>query len=125
MRVDPIQLSTVTLKPDELTCMRWAAEGRSMQDIADIENMSYHICSSCGHREHIFGHGGARKAAADAQVPFLGEIPLETAIRDKADAGTPIVAADPHHPVSEAFKNIAARIWAALPEQKPAQQLKG
>lgn len=45
MRVDPIQFSTVTLKPDELTCMRWSAEGRSMQDIADIENMSYHnVC---------------------------------------------------------------------------------
>lgn len=45
MRVDPIQLSTVTLKPDELTCLRWSAEGRSMQDIAQIENMSYsNVC---------------------------------------------------------------------------------
>lgn len=75
-----------------------------------IENMSYHTCSSCGHRDHIFGHGGARKKAADLGVEFLGEIPLLTEIREKSDTGLPIVAADPLHPAADAFKNIAARV---------------
>lgn len=88
-----------------------------------VENMSYHVCEGCGRREEIFGHGGARAAAARENVPFLGEIPLETAVRDKGDAGTPIVAALPHHKVSEAFMNIAARIWAALPERRPEKAL--
>ncbi|MDE1151923.1 MAG: Mrp/NBP35 family ATP-binding protein [Micavibrio sp.] len=89
-----------------------------------IENMSYHICSHCGTREHIFGHGGVRAAAAELGVEFLGEIPLEVKVRENADAGTPIVAALPQHPIGEAFKNIAARIWMKLPEQVPTQKLK-
>ncbi|MCB1721334.1 MAG: Mrp/NBP35 family ATP-binding protein [Rhodospirillales bacterium] len=52
-----------------------------------VENMSTHICSACGHEEHIFGHGGARKEAEKLGVPFLGEIPLSADIRKKADAG--------------------------------------
>jgi len=85
-----------------------------------VENMSYHTCQSCGHREDIFGHGGARAAAGRLNVPFLGEIPLISAIRVQADAGVPIVAADAAHPASEVFMNIAARLWAALPEKKAA-----
>lgn len=53
-----------------------------------IENMSTHICSSCGHEEHIFGHGGAKAEAERMNIPFLGEIPLSADIRAKADAGT-------------------------------------
>jgi ATP-binding protein involved in chromosome partitioning len=52
-----------------------------------IENMSTHICSNCGHEEHIFGHGGARAEAEKLGVPFLGEVPLSADIRIKADAG--------------------------------------
>lgn len=85
-----------------------------------IENMSYHQCAQCGHREDIFGHGGAREAAARLNVPFLGEIPLQPAIRQQADAGLPLVAAQPAHPASERFMNIAARIWTMLPEKKAA-----
>jgi len=54
-----------------------------------IENMSTHICSNCGHEEHIFGHGGARKEAENLGVPFLGEIPLDIAVREGGDAGKP------------------------------------
>ena len=56
-----------------------------------IENMSYHKCAQCGHEEHIFGHGGARKEAEKLGVAFLGEIPLSADIRAKADAGDPYV----------------------------------
>ena len=60
-----------------------------------VENMSTHICSKCGHEEHIFGHGGARKEAETLGIPFLGEIPLDLAIRTAGDGGAPIVAARP------------------------------
>lgn len=59
-----------------------------------IENMSTHVCSNCGHEEHIFGHGGAKAEAEKLGVPFLGEIPLSADIREKADAGEPFVLAD-------------------------------
>lgn len=78
-----------------------------------VENMSYHTCSQCGHREHIFDHGRARAAAADMGLPFLGEIPLLQEVREKADAGRPL-----DHAASEVFLNIAARLWAALPERR-------
>ncbi|MGB4108068.1 MAG: Mrp/NBP35 family ATP-binding protein [Alphaproteobacteria bacterium] len=55
-----------------------------------IENMSTHVCSNCGHEEHIFGHGGARKEAERLGVPFLGEIPLDASIRKNSDEGKPV-----------------------------------
>lgn len=76
-----------------------------------VENMSYHICANCGHREEIFNHGGARRAAVDLGVPFLGEIPLRADIRAASDAGT--APAD-----AEIFSNIAARVWTTLPAEK-------
>ncbi len=85
-----------------------------------IENMSYHICSGCGDRAELFGHGGGEKMARQFGVPFLGEIPLVREIREAGDTGKPIVAADPQHPQSQAFRGIAARIIseiAARPEQ--------
>ncbi len=83
--------------------------------IGVIENMSYHVCSSCGHRAEIFGHGGGARMAQRFQVPFLGEIPLYRAVRACADAGRPIVAADPAHPVSVVIREIARKItnWLA------------
>ncbi len=56
-----------------------------------IENMSMFVCPNCGTRHDIFGHGGARREAARIGVPFLGEIPLELALRETSDAGRPIV----------------------------------
>jgi ATP-binding protein involved in chromosome partitioning len=78
-----------------------------------IENMSYHICSSCGHDEDIFGHGQVKIAAAKLGVPFLGEIPLSMDIRKAADDGNPH-----RHAMNETFKNIAARVWMGLPEKR-------
>lgn len=83
-----------------------------------IENMSYHLCLNCGHREDIFDHGGVRKAAQGLNIEFLGEVPLHIDVRSAADAGTPLVAAQKAHVVSETFKNIAARIWTSLPAEK-------
>ena len=79
-----------------------------------IENMSYHICSNCGHREEIFGHGGAKREAEKLGVDFLGEVPLHIAIRETSDSGTPIVASQPEGEHAKAYRAIAAKIWAKV-----------
>ncbi len=79
-----------------------------------IENMSYYICSHCGNRENIFDAGGGIKASKDLNVPFLGEIPIDTNIRIGGDVGRPIVDADPKSPqsmiISKIARNLAAQV---------------
>jgi ATP-binding protein involved in chromosome partitioning len=79
-----------------------------------IENMSYHVCRKCGHRAEIFGHGGGARMAAEAGIPFLGEIPLVRAIREGGDAGEPIVVAAPDGVEAAAFRGVARRVVEAL-----------
>lgn len=75
-----------------------------------IENMSTHVCSECGHAEHIFGEGGARRLAEEAGTELLGELPLDIRIRTGADSGQPIVISDPEGALSTAYGAIAERI---------------
>jgi ATP-binding protein involved in chromosome partitioning len=79
-----------------------------------IENMSFFCCPACGHREDIFGSGGAEREAARLGVEFLGALPLKLAIRELADAGTPIVAARPDSEEAAQYRAIAARLWDKL-----------
>ena len=79
-----------------------------------IENMSYFITPDTGHRVEIFGHGGAREAADEHGIDFLGEIPLATELRRAGDEGHPLVESDPDSPVSQAFTQIAQTIAAKL-----------
>ncbi|SDB31837.1 Mrp/NBP35 family ATP-binding protein [Belnapia rosea] len=79
-----------------------------------IENMSYYCCPNCGHRDELFGHGGARAEAAKMGVEFLGELPLKLDIRLLADAGTPIVAARPETEEAQTYRRMAARLWGKL-----------
>jgi ATP-binding protein involved in chromosome partitioning len=90
-----------------------------------IENMSYHICTNCGHREDIFSHGGAHKTADELKADFLGEIPLDLKIRETSDGGTPIVASEPSSPHAKAYLEIASKIWAKLDQgpQKAAPKI--
>lgn len=74
-----------------------------------VENMSYYVCPQCGHREGIFGHGGARAAAGQLGFPFLGEIPLDMFIRTSSDEGKP-VALDESTSQGQAFKEIARAV---------------
>jgi ATP-binding protein involved in chromosome partitioning len=76
-----------------------------------IENMAYFEAPD-GKRTHIFGEGGARRVAEDAGAPFLGEIPIDVALRESCDAGAPLVATRPEHPVSQRFREIAAAAHA-------------
>jgi ATP-binding protein involved in chromosome partitioning len=75
-----------------------------------VENMSYFLCPRCGTRSDIFGHGGARAEATRLGVPFLGEVPLDTEIREKSDAGLPVVATAPDGPQAAAFRAIARAV---------------
>jgi len=75
-----------------------------------VENMSYFVCPHCGERSNIFSNGGARKAASDLDLQFLGEIPLYVRIREQSDLGVPIVAAAPDSPEAKAFKDIAFKV---------------
>jgi ATP-binding protein involved in chromosome partitioning len=75
-----------------------------------IENMSSYICPNCGHEAHIFGHGGARDDAKAQGLAFLGEVPLDLAIRVGGDEGTPIVVSHPESPEAQAFRQIARRL---------------
>lgn len=75
-----------------------------------IENMSTHICSQCGHEEHLFGHGGVAAEAKKLGVPLLAEIPLHLDIRLAADGGAPIVVSKPDSPQADAFRATAANL---------------
>ena len=77
-----------------------------------IENMSWYICPSCGHRHEIFSHGGAEAAAQRLGVPFLGAVPLEESIREDADKGVPVVISRPESAGAKAFVEIASQVAA-------------
>jgi ATP-binding protein involved in chromosome partitioning len=79
-----------------------------------IENMSYHVCSHCGEREDIFGHGGAKEAGRRAGIPFLGEVPLDASIRISSDRGKPVTLESSELPVVQAFHEIASRLAAQI-----------
>ena len=77
-----------------------------------IENMSTHICSNCGHEEHVFGHGGVKAECDKLGVPLLAEVPLHIDIRMASDGGAPIVVSKPDAPQSQAFRDIAKQMVA-------------
>jgi ATP-binding protein involved in chromosome partitioning len=79
-----------------------------------IENMAVHVCSQCGHAEHLFGAGGAQRMAAQYGVPLLGSLPLQIGIREQGDAGMPIVAAQPASTAAEAYRQAAIYMAAVL-----------
>lgn len=79
-----------------------------------VENMSIHICSKCGHAEHIFGEGGGERMSKDYNVDLLGSLPLDIRIREQADGGKPTVAVDPNGRISQIYREIARRVAAKL-----------
>ena len=82
-----------------------------------VENMSIHICSSCGHEEHIFGEGGGERMAGQYNVNFLGSLPLDITIRQNADGGKPTVVAEPEGRITAMYKEIARNTAAKLAQQ--------
>ena len=89
-----------------------------VEPLGIVENMSYYICPHCGHRDEIFSHGGAQKAAAELNVPFLGAIPLNIAIRAHGDAGQAFANftdGEPH--IIEALNHFVELLQAAIQDQ--------
>ena len=79
-----------------------------------VENMAVHVCSQCGHAEHVFGSGGGEAMAAQYGVPLLGSLPLDVHIREQGDAGAPIVAAQPDSAAAQAYRALAQQVLQAL-----------
>ena len=82
-----------------------------------VENMSIHVCSNCGHAEHIFGQGGAERMCRDYNVPFLGSLPLDIRIREQADSGRPTVVADPDGKAANIYRDIARKVAISVAEK--------
>jgi ATP-binding protein involved in chromosome partitioning len=82
-----------------------------------VENMSIHVCSNCGHAEHIFGAGGAESMAKDYGVDVLGNLPLDIGIRQQADSGHPTVVAEPNGRIAEAYRAIARKVAIHIAER--------
>jgi ATP-binding protein involved in chromosome partitioning len=87
-----------------------------------IENMSYFLCPHCGERSDIFSHGGARREAERLGVDFLGEVPLDLAIRETSDEGRPITVSQPDSPYAQTFRDIAAKIWEKVSGESTARR---
>ncbi len=117
----PVTGSIIVTTPQDIALMD-ARKGLKMFEkvgikiIGIVENMSTHICSKCGHEEHIFGAGGGAKMCADYNVEFLGSLPLDIRIRKQADSGKPTVVADPDGDISKVYKTIARRIAVKVAE---------
>ena len=79
-----------------------------------VENMAIHVCSNCGHAEHIFGAGGGERMAQQYGLPLLGSLPLDIHIREQADGGTPSVAAEPDSTIAQMYRQIARKTAAQL-----------
>lgn len=86
-----------------------------------VENMAMHICSQCGHEEHIFGSGGGGRMAKDYDIEMLGALPLDIAIREQTDSGKPTVVAEPHSRIAGIYASIARRIAVKVAEQAQDQ----
>jgi ATP-binding protein involved in chromosome partitioning len=82
-----------------------------------VENMAVHICSNCGHAEHIFGADGGKNMAAEYQMEYLGALPLDIKIRLQADSGAPTVVSDPEGDVSGIYKAVARRVAVGIAEK--------
>ncbi len=115
----PLAGAILVSTPQDLALLD-ARRGAAMFEKVDvpllgvIENMSYFLCPHCGGRSDIFAHGGARHEAEKLGAPFLGEIPLDMAIRETSDGGTPVVVSSPEGRHAAAYMEIAERVRAAL-----------
>jgi ATP-binding protein involved in chromosome partitioning len=115
----PVSGAVIVTTPQDIALLD-ARKGLKMFEKVEVrvlgvvENMSVHVCSHCGHAEHIFGSGGGTRMAAQYGVQFLGELPLDIRIREEADGGRPTVVADPQSARAQAYFKMARRAAARL-----------
>ncbi|MGE3389524.1 MAG: iron-sulfur cluster carrier protein ApbC [Gammaproteobacteria bacterium] len=115
----PLSGALIVTTPQDIALLD-ARKGLKMFEKVDvpvlgvIENMSVHVCSQCGHAEHIFGAGGGAAMAAQYGVDLLGSLPLDIRIREGVDNGRPTVETDPDSPATAAYREIARRVTTKL-----------
>ena len=115
----PVSGAVIVTTPQDIALLD-ARKGLKMFEKVEVpvlgvvENMSIHICSQCGHSEHIFGAGGGARMAAEQNVNFLGSLPLDIRIREQADSGNPTVAAMADSQISDIYRTIARKTAARL-----------
>src|SRR5437667_3778279 len=115
----PVTGAVIVTTPQDIALID-ARKGLKMFDkvgvpiVGIVENMAIHICSNCGHAEHIFGEGGAQRMCQDYKVPFLGALPLDIRIREQADSGRPTVVADPDGPTAQIYQEIARKVAVSV-----------
>ena len=118
----PVTGAVIVTTPQDIALMD-ARKGLKMFEkvgipiLGIVENMSTHVCSQCGHEEHIFGAGGAERMGKDYNIEVLGALPLDINIREQADSGKPTVVSDPDGRVSQIYKQIARRIAVKIAER--------
>jgi ATP-binding protein involved in chromosome partitioning len=119
----PVTGAVIVTTPQDIALLD-ARKGLKMFEKVEIpvmgivENMSTHICSKCGHEEHIFGEGGGRRMAEENDVDFIGSIPLDIRIREQTDGGKPTVVAEPDGRLAQIYRDIARRVAGKLSKQK-------
>jgi len=119
----PVTGAIIVTTPQDIALMD-ARKGLKMFEKVNIpilgivENMSLHICSKCGHEEHMFGEGGGARMSKDYGVELLGALPLDIQIREQADSGKPTVVADPDGRVAEIYRRIARRVAVKIAEKQ-------
>ena len=115
----PLAGAVIVSTPQDLALID-ARKGLNMFKRVDVpvlglvENMSYFLCPHCGGRTDVFGHGGAEHEAARIGVPFLGAVPLHAAIRERSDAGAPVVVSDPDGEHAQTYRSIAAKVFQGI-----------
>ncbi len=118
----PVSGAVIVTTPQDIALLD-ARKGLKMFEKVEVpvlgivENMSIHICSKCGHEEHIFGQGGGQRMAEEYDVNFLGALPLDIRIREETDSGKPTVVAEPESRIAEIYREIARRTAAQLSQQ--------
>ncbi len=115
----PVTAAVIVTTPQDLA-LADAIKAMNMFDkvsvpvLGVVENMGMHVCSECGHAEHIFGEGGGASLAKESEVEFLGSLPLARSIRDNTDNGMPSVIAEPEGAVAAIYRQIARTMSARL-----------
>ncbi len=118
----PVTGAVIVTTPQDIALLD-ARKGLKMFDkvgipiLGIVENMSIHICSKCGHEEHIFGTGGGERMSHDYEVELLGALPLDIRIRAETDSGKPTVVAEPDSRIADIYRQIARRVAVKVAEK--------
>ncbi len=118
----PVTGAVIVTTPQDIALLD-ARRGLKMFDkvgipiLGIVENMAVHVCSNCGHAEHVFGAGGGERMCAQYEVEYLGGLPLDIRIREQADSGCPTVVADPDGEIAATYRQIARRVAVRIAEK--------